>query len=177
VAQAAGFGVAALIGLGLFRGRRRVRAVSCMSCGRVACLRCTPDTPDSERCASCSTLGARAASLPRQAREAKQQEIAAWRARRQRIGRWLSIVIPGGVRLWGGEPLGGVLLIAGGALGAGALMTGWMLPPLPLAADVSGFDVITGLAAGLILGTWLLGLRLPHGLRSATPALPERARS
>ena len=174
---AVGVGAAALLGLGLFRSPRRTRATSCVSCGRVACPRCTPDTPDPERCASCITIGARAASLPRPAREAKQQEIVVWHARRHRIGRCLSIAIPGAVRLWGGQPLGGALLLAGSALGAGAVVAGWLLPPLPLAAGFSGFDIVTGPAAALLVGTWLLGLRLPPRLRSVALGPAERIRS
>ncbi len=168
------FLVAALaIGIG---SRGAVPARSCPRCGRGLCVRCDGAPLDEDLCVQCFHAFVKGDGVDPKQRALKEAEVQRHAARMRRW-RWaLSLLLPGGGRIYAGETLRGAILLVPGALVAAriAFGRGLLRSDDPSAGSAASLAVAV---AAVVLGLlWLLGLRGGTRAPAGLPAAPRRIR-
>ena len=175
--------VVAILALRRWRGSKAF-TMRCLKCGTPFCRRCHLGQVAGGLCTQCHHLFVVRDGVSGPARNRKLLEVQKEEARRGRVFRILSLVVPGAGHLYGQRAASGILLVfVWAATLVAALLTGRLLPLTEASGDLSKPWGL-GVAAVVLLAVYVLANRttpdfdevmLPIRRAAAPPAARRRA--
>ncbi|HZM52924.1 MAG TPA: tetratricopeptide repeat protein [Vicinamibacteria bacterium] len=134
------FPLIALLAVAILRKWRGGKAFTmrCLKCGTPFCRRCHLGQVAGGLCSQCHHLFLVRDGVSGPARNRKLLEVQAEEARRERVFRVLSLIVPGAGHLYANRaPVGILLVLVWSAVIAAALLTGRLLPLTEASGDLS----------------------------------------
>lgn len=154
------FGIALAFG-GLLAATYRgvVPSRPCHRCGTRLCLRCDGPPLEDDLCAACYHAFIRTEGIDPRQRAMKEREVQDYQSGLKRRRTLLSVLVPGGGHLWGGDTVKGAILVVLASIAAVRLAAGpgWFRPRFPDGG--AGSVAAPAFAAAVLLIAWIVGLR------------------
>ena len=180
------FPLVALLAVAILRKWRGGKAFTmrCLKCGTPFCRRCHLGQVAGGLCSQCHHLFKVRDGVSGPARNRKLLEVQKEEARRDRVFRALSLLVPGAGHLYAQRVVGIIFVFVWSAVIVAALLTGRLLPLTEASGELSKPWGL-GLAAVVLLVVYILANRskpefedvmLPIGRAAGTPA-PARRRA